>query len=103
MVAFDNVESGLVKNGKILTEFFIAGEDKKFYPAKAKIVDDKVQVMSSKVKKPLAVRFAFTDTALPNLSNKEGLPASAFRTDDWEIQLEWYNLKESSLTITNRP
>ncbi|MEO9892264.1 sialate O-acetylesterase [Aurantibacter sp.] len=88
MVAFDNAESGLTKNGKTLTEFFIAGEDKKFYPAKAKIIDDKVQVSSTKVKRPRAVRFAFTDTALPNLTNKEGLPASAFRTDDWEIKLE---------------
>ncbi|MRI02253.1 sialate O-acetylesterase [Kriegella sp. EG-1] len=88
MVSFDYANSGLLIEGKALTEFYIAGEDKKFYPAKAKIVADKVQVWSSKVKKPLAVRFAFTDTALPNLLNGKGLPASAFRTDNWEIQLE---------------
>ncbi len=36
--------------------------------------------------KPVAVRFAFSNTALPNLLNRAGLPASAFRTDDWDIE-----------------
>ncbi|MBM1106187.1 sialate O-acetylesterase [Aurantibacter crassamenti] len=85
---FDYSKSGLMKKGKNLKEFYVAGADKVFYEAKAKIEGENVVLRSSKVKKPIAVRFAFTDTALPNLFNNEGLPASAFRTDDWEINLE---------------
>ena len=83
---FDHANSGLMAKGKELTEFYVAGDDKKFYPAKAKIVGNSVVVSSSEVKEPLAVRFAFSNTALPNLFNKEGLPASAFRTDDWALE-----------------
>ncbi|WP_136468363.1 sialate O-acetylesterase [Flagellimonas onchidii] len=88
ILTFDHAESGLSIKGKALKEFYIAGADKKFYEAKARIKGDKVEVYSSKVKKPEAVRFAFDDKALPNLMNNEGLPASAFRTDTWEISLE---------------
>ncbi|MCL6296141.1 sialate O-acetylesterase [Jejuia spongiicola] len=84
---FDYAENGLVKKEKELREFFIAGEDQKFYPAIAKIKNNTVVVSSKKVKKPVAVRFAFSDTALPNLYNMSGLPASAFRTDDWKIDI----------------
>ncbi|WP_034040486.1 sialate O-acetylesterase [Wocania ichthyoenteri] len=84
---FDYAENGLIKKEKELREFFIAGEDQKFYPAIAKIKNNTVVVSSKKVKKPVAVRFAFSDTALPNLYNMSGLPASAFRTDDWEIDI----------------
>lgn len=85
---FDHAVSGLMQKGKKLKEFYIAGEDQKFYPAKAKIVGNSVVVTSKKVKKPVAVRFAFTNGSLPNLFNKEGLPASAFRSDDWELNLK---------------
>lgn len=83
---FEHAEKGLMQKGKDLREFFIAGQDKVFYPAKAKISGSTVIVSSSKVKNPSAVRFAFTNGALPNLFNSEGLPASAFRTDDWELK-----------------
>ncbi len=83
VIHFDYVDGGLMQKGKELKEFYIAGADKKFYPAKAKIKGETVEVWSKEVKKPAAVRFAFTDTALPNLFNKAGLPASAFKTDDW--------------------
>ncbi len=84
-ISFDYVDGGLVKKGKELTWFQIAGEDKKFVNAKAKIKGDKVIVYSKEVKDPVAVRFAFSDTAEPNLFNAAELPASAFRTDDWEV------------------
>ncbi len=87
-IHFDHVGNGLIKKGKNLNEFFIAGVDKKFYPAKAKIKGNTIVVSSSKVKEPLAVRFAFSDKALPNLFNESGLPASAFRTDNWEIVID---------------
>jgi len=87
-ISFDHASKGLLKKGKVLTAFFIAGEDQKFYAAKAKIKGNKVMVSSSKVKKPVAVRFAFSNTATPNLFNNSGLPAAAFRTDDWLIKLK---------------
>lgn len=87
-LSFDLAGGGLISKGKTLKEFYIAGADKEFYGAKAKIKGNTVIVSSSEVKSPVAVRFAFYDKALPNLFNKEGLPASAFRTDDWEIQLD---------------
>ncbi|QTE24446.1 sialate O-acetylesterase [Polaribacter cellanae] len=84
IITFDFVGEGLKLKGKEAKEFFIAGEDRKFYPAKAKIKGDKVELRSNKVKKPVAVRFAFTETAQPNLYNSYGLPAAAFRTDNWK-------------------
>jgi len=80
---FDYVNGGLMQKGKELKEFYIAGADRKFYPAKAKIKGEVVEVWSKEVKKPVAVRFAFTNSALPNLFNVAGLPASAFKTDNW--------------------
>lgn len=88
VLSFNHAENGLLKKGKELNEFHIAGEDQIFYSAKARIHNNKVVLSSSKVKKPVAVRFAFSNTAQPNLFNKAGLPASAFRTDDWEIDLQ---------------
>jgi len=83
---FDYADSGLVKTGEVLKEFEIAGEDKVFYPADAKIQGKTVVVSSSKVKNPIAVRFAWKAIPEPNLFNKENLPASPFRTDDWVSQ-----------------
>lgn len=85
---FDHTGSGLEARDGALREFYIAGEDKVFYPAKARIRGNSVEVRSAEVKNPVAVRFAFSDTAIHNLFNAEGLPASPFRTDDWEISTD---------------
>lgn len=82
-IQFDHTGSGLVVRGNELTHFVIAGKDEHFRRAKAVIEGDTVVVSSDKVKKPAAVRFGWSNTAVPNLFNKEGLPASPFRTDDW--------------------
>ena len=76
--------SGLITNdGEELSEFAIAGADKKFVWAKAKIEGDKVVVWNDNVANPKYVRYAWADNPVnPNLYNKEGLPASPFRTDD---------------------
>lgn len=81
---FDHIGSGLTtRDGKELTHFTIASHDKKFVEAKA-VIDGKTVVVSSEtVKNPVAVRYAWSNTAEPNLANKEGLPASSFRTDNW--------------------
>mgnify|MGYP002795058699 FL=1 len=86
ILSFDHIGSGLMVKSKhgYINEFEIAGADKKFYWAKAEVVGDKVIVYSNNVKKPVAVRFGWSNNpAELNLYNKEGLPASPFRTDDW--------------------
>jgi len=82
-LTFSNIGSGLIANdGKELTRFAIAGADKKFVWAKATIVGDKVIVESHEVSNPVAVRYAWANNPIGcNLYNKEGLPASPFRTD----------------------
>ncbi len=86
IISFTNIGSGLKVNGKgDLKEFAIAGKDKKFIWAKAEIKGDKVIVWSDKVEEPVAVRYAWADNPdQANLYNQEGLPASPFRTDNWE-------------------
>jgi sialate O-acetylesterase len=80
-VRFTGVGGGLVsRDGKPLDTFEIAGDDGKFVPAEARIEGDEVVVESDAVAKPAAVRFGWSATAMPNLANKEGLPAMAFRT-----------------------
>ncbi|MEN8120625.1 MAG: sialate O-acetylesterase [Bacteroidota bacterium] len=79
LVNFTNVDGGLVCKDDEPNFFEIAGADTIFYPAKAQIVDEKVEVWSKKVLKPQFVRFGWLDIAEPNLFNKSGLPASPFR------------------------
>jgi sialate O-acetylesterase len=83
-IAFDHTGGGLVAKdkGKLLG-FAIAGADKKWVWADAVISGDKVIVSSDYVPQPVAVRYAWAANPLCNLYNKEGLPASPFRTDDW--------------------
>jgi sialate O-acetylesterase len=82
-VSFDHTGKGLQSVGGPLTHFEIAGEDRIYYPAKAVVDGSTVLVGSPKVPKPVAVRYAWTNKAVPNLSNWEGLPASSFCSDDW--------------------
>ena len=83
-LSFDHVGGGLVaKGGEPLKGFAIAGEDKKFVWADAKIEGDKVVVSSPDVADPVAVRYAWADNPICNLYNKEDLPACPFRTDEW--------------------
>ena len=81
IVSFDHVGGGLMAKGDALTHFQVAGADGKFVDAEASIEGDRIVVHSDMVPKPQAVRFGFSDVAEPNLFNKEGLPASPFRTD----------------------
>jgi sialate O-acetylesterase len=84
ILRFDSVGGGLVaKDGESLKGFAIAGQDKKFVWADAKIEGDTIVVSSDKVAEPAAVRYAWADNPVCNLYNKEGLPASPFRTDNW--------------------
>jgi sialate O-acetylesterase len=85
-VRFRHVGGGLVSRGGELRQFMVAGADRKFVWAKAAIEGDTVVVSSDQVKAPVAVRYAFwADPKDANLYNREGLPASPFRTDDWDL------------------
>ncbi len=82
-VAFKHAGSGLQAKGEKLTGFAVAGEDREFVWADAKIDGNSVVVSSEKVSKPVAVRYAWADNPECNLYNKEGIPASPFRSDTW--------------------
>lgn len=83
IITFENIGSGLETKGGPLKHFAIAGADKQFMWANAKIEGDKVIVWSDKVANPVAVRYAWADNPEgANLYNKEGLPASPFTTEE---------------------
>lgn len=84
IVHFTHVDGGLTAKGGPLTWFEIAGNDQKYYKAKAEIKGNTVVVWSDKVPQPVAVRFGWSDMAAPNLFNTAGLPASPFRSDNWK-------------------
>lgn len=84
-LSFKKVDGGLAdKDGPPLKGFQIAGADRRFVWADAKIEGGKVIVQSPAVPKPVAVRYAWADTPDCDLANKAGLLAPPFRTDDWE-------------------
>lgn len=88
-LSFAHAGKGLSsRDGKPLDGFLIAGSDQQFVPATAVIKKNKVLVSSESVKNPVAVRFAWSETANPNLINSAGLPALPFRTDTWPINAE---------------
>jgi sialate O-acetylesterase len=84
-LSFNHVGRGLEARGGELKGFAIAGADKKFVWAKAEIQGDKIVVSSSEVSEPVAVRYGWADYPVVNLWNKDGLPASPFRTDDFPM------------------
>jgi sialate O-acetylesterase len=82
---FDHVGKGLEARGGELTGFAICGEDRKFVWAQAEIVGKTVVVSSPQVPNPIAGRYGWADCPVVNLWNKDGLPASPFRTDDFPM------------------
>lgn len=83
-IHFTHVGAGLEAHGSdALQGFSVAGPDRKFHWADARIEGDTVVVSSPEVTQPVAVRYAWADSPQCNLFNKDGLPASPFRTDDW--------------------
>lgn len=84
VLSFKHTDGGLQAKGGELTGFTIAGADKQWKPAQARIEGGKVIVSSAEVKQPAAVRYAWEDCPTCNLTNGAGLPASPFRTDDWK-------------------
>src|SRR4029078_216726 len=85
ILSFDSVGKGLEARGGELQGFAIAGADKKFAWAKAEIQDNPVVVSHVQVPNPVAVRYGWSDFPVVNLWNKDGLPASPFRTDTFPM------------------
>lgn len=85
ILTFEPSASALVAKGGELKQFAIAGADKVFHWAKAKIENDKIVVWVDDLSQPVAVRYAWGDNPVGcNLYNAAGLPASPFRTDSWD-------------------
>ena len=79
---FKQTGGGLLAKDGPLTHFTLAGADNNFQAAKAVIDGNTIVVSNQNIPNPIAVRYAWSNNAVPNLFNKEGLPASPFRTDD---------------------
>jgi sialate O-acetylesterase len=82
VLSFKHVGMGLEARGGELKGFTVAGADKKFHPAHAEIKGNQVVVWSDEVDKPAAVRYGWANFPEVNLFNKDGLPATPFRTDE---------------------
>jgi sialate O-acetylesterase len=85
VLTFDHVGQGLKAfDVPEVRGFAVAGDDKKFVWAQAKIIgNDKIEISSEMVKEPAAVRYAWADNPVCNVYSRNGLPLTPFRTDDW--------------------
>ena len=87
VVLFENVGNSLKVKDKYgyVKGFAVAGNDKKFHWAIARITgENRIEIVSSEVKEPVAVKYAWADNPDDaNLYNSDDLPASPFRTDNW--------------------
>lgn len=84
VLSFKHTDGGLTAKGGELKGFVLAGADKQWKPAQARIAGDQVILSSAEVKQPVAARYAWENWPTCNLYNGAGLPASPFRTDDWK-------------------
>lgn len=95
VISFDFVYSGLTVMGHELKGFSVCGPDYDFVPAKAEIRGDKVVVWADKIAHPVAVRYGWSNWTEANLFNREGFPATPFRTDNLPLITEgiYYPMK----------
>ena len=84
VVTFNVSKLGLAPMGRNISGFEVAGEDKAFHPATAKVQKNTVIVSSEEVSNPVAVRYCFRNWGVGTLYNAYGIPALPFRTDDWD-------------------
>lgn len=82
-LSFADAPGGLMVKGKDVKTLMVAGDDRVYYPAEGKINGSKLEVWSKEVKKPVAVRYQFSNAGIGNVYSKEGLPVAPFRTDNW--------------------
>jgi sialate O-acetylesterase len=79
---FDYTGTGLIAKQKLLKGFEIAGTDKKYKPASARIVGNTIEASTSAIPEPVFIRYAWRDDSEAYLLNKEGLPASSFSSEN---------------------
>ncbi len=101
VLSFTHADGGLVARDGTLRGFVIAGSDKEWKPAVARIEGSTVVVSSPEVKAPTAVRYAWAPNPDCNLYNGAGLPASPFRTDDNPIETTAAASEEASPDASN--
>ncbi|MFZ4575270.1 MAG: family 16 glycoside hydrolase, partial [Phycisphaerales bacterium] len=101
-VLFENTFGGLSARGD-LAGFQIAGADRVFYEAKATISGDSVILTSDGVPAPVAARYGWEASPMPSLFNGAGLPATSFRTDDWNEKLPPARDAGKTSHLTNDP
>ncbi len=82
-VRFDHAGSGLIARNKPVQSLFVAGADRRFFPATARIDRETLVVSAPEVPEPVAVRYAWSNAPEANLYNGAGLPAVPFRSDAW--------------------
>lgn len=82
-VRFTHASGGLIAYERPVQSLQLAGVDRAFHPAEARIDGDTILVYSAKVKEPVAVRYAWSNAPIANLYNGAGLPAAPFRSDNW--------------------
>jgi sialate O-acetylesterase len=90
-VTFKHSAGLKTRDGAPPAGFYVAGADRRFAPAEARVEGGAVVVWSRAVPAPVAVRYAWADNPAANLYNAEGLPASPFRTDDWPAVTAGHN------------
>ncbi|MGZ5287582.1 MAG: sialate O-acetylesterase, partial [Flavisolibacter sp.] len=74
----------LVQKGRNILGFEIAGNDQVFHDAIAKLAGNEIHVWHDMINEPVAVRYAFSNTAVGNVADQNGLPLAPFRTDNWK-------------------
>jgi sialate O-acetylesterase len=85
IIDFYDADDGLTIKGDHIAQLYIAGSDSVFYPADAKIQNDKLIVSSKNVDVPVSVRYEFSNAGIGNLFSISDLPVAPFRTDNWEV------------------
>lgn len=84
ILSFHDSDGGLIVQGETATGFGIAGSDRQFHPAQARLLDEgRIEVWSDRVAQPVAVRYGWANYPVVNVASRAGLPMSPFRTDDW--------------------
>jgi sialate O-acetylesterase len=84
VIHFDHSSSGLILKDSSNHHFQIAGSDRIFHPAQVELKTGHIVLWHPDIPQPAAVRYLWDNTSAATLFNREGLPASSFRTDDWE-------------------
>jgi len=102
ILSFQYAEGALKLVSNANNNFTIAGADRVFYPATVNVLGEKLVLTSRKVKKPVAARYAFTNTSEATLFNASGLPATSFRTDDWDLFTSNVELQSQSDSQTRK-